>query len=99
MTDALKFGQRMSNVLTAILSTTIHGKILAGEKLVNCELFTKIFLANIHKNVFGICTDCRLFLKFSLPIAFTCIGRQNFHPPNISVYSILHEAVNKQTIP
>ena len=51
---------------------TAHGKILAGEKLVNLEnhkLFAKIFLAIIHrytKNVFGICTDCNLFANFFL---------------------------------
>ena len=28
--------------------TTIHGKILAGEKLANRELFAKNFLANIY---------------------------------------------------
>ena len=33
--------------------TTIHGKILSGEKLVNlanCELFTKNFLADIYRH-------------------------------------------------
>ena len=61
---------------------TVHGKILAGEKLLNHELFTKIFLINIHrytKNVFGICTDCSLLAKFFFAnIAFTCMVRQNF---------------------
>ena len=55
-----------------------------GEKLANLashELFTKIFLANIHRyteNVFGIYTDCSLFTKFSSPITFTCMVHQNF---------------------
>ena len=37
--------------------TTVHRKILAGEKLANRELFAKIFPANIYRyttNVFGI---------------------------------------------
>ena len=55
---------------------TVHGKLLVGKKMANLanrELFTKIFLNNIHrytKNVFGICTDCSLFTKFSLPIVW-----------------------------
>ena len=56
------------------------------EKLMNHELFAKFFLANIHtKNVFGICTECSLFTKFPLPIAFTYVyGLPKFPPPNIS---------------
>ena len=41
--------------------------------LANKELFTKIFLANIHRyteNVFGLCTDCSLFAKFFLTDSF-----------------------------
>ena len=55
---------------------TVHGKLLVGKKMANLanrELFTKIFLNNIHRyteNVFGICTDCSLFTKFSLPIVW-----------------------------
>ena len=55
---------------------TVHGKFLAGEKLVNlanCELFTKIFLANVHRyteNVFGIYTNCSLSAKFFLTNSF-----------------------------
>ena len=45
---------------------TVHGKILAGEKLVNLvnrELI--IFLTIIHRYVvFGICTDCSLLAEF-----------------------------------
>ena len=57
----------------------------------NRELFTKIFLANIHRyteNVFSICTDCSLFTKFSSPIAFTCMVRQNFPHQIFPVYDI-----------
>ena len=56
------------------------GKFWCGKKLVNlanCELFTKIFLANVHRyteNVFGMCTDSSLFIKIFLAnTAFTCI--------------------------
>ena len=51
---------------------TAHRIFWQGIKLVNLEnheLFTKIFLANIHrytKNVFGICTHCNLFANFFL---------------------------------
>ena len=67
--------------LAAIFLTTQHTiasldiyrtqQILVGGKLVNLanrELSIKIFLANIHRyteNVYGICTDCCLFTKFS----------------------------------
>ena len=56
------------------------GKISQRTNLANLELFTKIFLTNcnIHRyteNVLGICTDYSLF---ALPIAFTCMVRQNF---------------------
>ena len=46
--------------VTSNFLNTVHRKILAGEKLANLanhELFVKVLLANIHKNVFGICTD------------------------------------------
>ena len=45
---------------------TVYGKILAGEKLQN-------FLANIHRsmeNIYGICTDVCLFVKFFLAYSF-----------------------------
>ena len=48
--------------------------------------------ANIHRhaeNVFGICTDCSLFTKISLPIAFTCMVRQNFLCQIFPVYGKL----------
>ena len=70
--------------------TTVHRKILVGEKLgnlVNCELFAKIYLTNIHrytKNVFSIYALILAYLSnFSSPIAFICIAHQNF-----SVYGI-----------
>ena len=52
---------------------TVHGKILVQEKIVNCELFAKIFLANIYRyteNVFGMCTDCSLIAKFLIANSF-----------------------------
>ena len=66
---------------------TIHGKILAGEKLANLaniELFTIANRYRYTENVFGVSTDCSLFAKVSSPIAFTCMVRQNFPSPNIS---------------
>ena len=66
-------------------------------------IFAKIFLTNIHRcteNVFGICTDCSLFTKFSLPIAFIFMACQIFPLANIShirymwyinLYNILSE--------
>ena len=64
------------------------GKFWAGEKLANlpnCELITNFFFANIP---FGKCTDCSLFTKFSLPIAFTCMVYQNF-PCTVSGHVII----------
>ena len=64
---------------------------LVGEKLANREPFAKIFLANIHRHtesIYGICTDCCLFAKFSSPIAFTCMVRQNFPRQIFAVYGI-----------
>ena len=40
------------HIIINIKMCTVHRKILVGEKLVNLvnrELFTKIFLANIHR--------------------------------------------------
>ena len=75
--------------------TTVHGKILVGRKLtnlVNCKLFTKIFLANIHrytKNVFGICTDCSLFAKCFHTNSFYLYGSPKFSPAKtFLVYSM-----------
>ena len=65
---------------------TVHGKILVGEKLTNLgnrEPFAKIFLTNIHRyaeNVYGICTDCRLFAKFFLTNSFYLYGSPKFSP-------------------
>ena len=69
---------------------SLHRKILVQAKLVNllnCELFAKILLTSIDRymeNVYAIYTDCCLFVKFSLPIAFTCMVNQNLPLPNIS---------------
>ena len=52
---------------------TVHRKILAGEKLVNRELFTKILFTNIHKYTEAIWTDCSLFAKFFLAKYFPCM--------------------------
>ena len=67
-------------MLTGFRGHTIHGKILAGEKLANLanrEPFTKILLANIHRyteNVYAIYTDCSLFTKFFLINSFYLHG-------------------------
>ena len=63
---------------------TVYRKKLA--KLTNCELFAKIFLANIHRyteNVFGMCTDCSLFAKFSLANTFYLYDLPEFYPVKI----------------
>ena len=39
----------VSYVIQFVPETTIHKKILAGEKLAKRELFVKIFLTNIHR--------------------------------------------------
>ena len=73
------------HIATAHDILTVHGKILVGEKLVNvvnCELFAKIFFANIHryaKNIFGVCT-CSLFTKFFLANSFYPYGLPKFSP-------------------
>ena len=95
-----------SSLLYAGFSTlyTVHGKILAGKKLVNLtnhELFTKIFLANIHrytKNVFGTCTNCSLYYLpiFSLPISF--MFHQNLFPPYISHVHYLHKFKKRKIV-
>ena len=87
------------------LQSTIHRKILIGEKLVNManhELFAKIFLTNIHRYTaylaYALTVD--YLPNFSLPIAFTCMVRHNFPLPNIShvryyiiiaMYSVMKE--------
>ena len=50
------------------------------------SFFAKIFLANIHthQNLFGICTDFSLFVKFFLINSFYLYGSPKFPPPNIS---------------
>ena len=63
-------------------STTLHRKILVGEKLVNRELFAKIFLAIIHRymeKVYGI-SYCCLFAKFFLANSFNLHGLPEFSP-------------------
>ena len=63
---------------------TVHKKILVGKKLVNFmnrELFAKIFLANISdtpKMYLAYALTVAYLPSFSLPIAFTCMVRQNF---------------------
>ena len=75
------------------LLVIVHRKILMGEKLanlVNCDLFAKIFLTNIHRcteNVFGICTDCSLFPKFFLANNFYLYGLPKFPYQTFFVYS------------
>ena len=71
--------------------STIHGKILVREKLVNLanyELFTKIFLTSIHRYTEKMYLAYALTVayspNFSSPIAFTCMVHQNFPLPNIS---------------
>ena len=63
---------------------TVHGKILVGEKIdefgksnFSSPIFTDM------ENVYSICTDCCLFAKILLPIAFTYLVSQNFPLPNI----------------
>ena len=75
----------MDRINTNSWLAIVHRKKLAGEKLANHaydhEPFTKIFLTNIHKytkNVFGICTDFRLFTKFFLANSFYLYGLPNF---------------------
>ena len=54
-------------------------KYLAGEKLANCELFAKIFLANIFTNTPKMYLAYALTApNFSSPITFTCMICQNF---------------------
>ena len=50
---------------------TVFGKYLVEANLTNCELFTKIFLANIHMYVAYALTVAYL-PKFSSPLSFTC---------------------------
>ena len=66
----------------------VHRKILAGEKLanlVNCELFAKFSspVFRYTENVFGICTDCSLFVKFFLTNNFYLYGLSKFSPTKI----------------
>ena len=62
------------------------GKFWWGKKLVNlvnCKLFAKIFLTNIHsytKNAFCICTNCSLFAKFFLTNSFYLYHSPKFFP-------------------
>ena len=68
----------------AIKVRTIHGKTLAGKKLlnlVNHELFTKIFLTNIHRHTemyLAYALAVAYLPNFSSPIAFTCMVDQIF---------------------
>ena len=52
--------------------------------LVNRELFAKIFLANIQKNIFGICSDFSLFAKFFLADSFHLYTSPKFSPAKFS---------------
>ena len=69
---------------------TVREKFLVWEKLaslVNCELFAKIFLANIHRSpkmylVYAL--TLTYSPNFSLPIAFTCTVRQKVPLPIFS---------------
>ena len=66
----------------------VRRKILVGGKLASHELFIKIFIANIHRyteNVFGICTDFKLFAKVSLPIALPVWFAKIFPHQNCTV--------------
>ena len=72
----------INNKYTHLMPNTVHGKILAVEKLANCELFAKIFITNIHRyteNVFDICTNCSLFVKFFLAKSFCQYGSPKFY--------------------
>ena len=63
----------------------------SGRKLANRELFTKIFLASIHRHTemyLAYALTVAYSPNFSSPIAFTCMVHKNFPLPNISlVYS------------
>ena len=50
----------MSGLAVHVHRITVHGKILAGEKLANRELFAKIFLANTPK----------MYLVYALTVAY-----------------------------
>ena len=59
-------------------------KYLAGEKLVNCELFAKISSRIFTDTLKMYALTVAYLPNFSSPIAFTCMVRQNFSLPNIS---------------
>ena len=76
-------------------SYTVHGEILAGEKLVNVakiELFTKNFLTNIHIAIhskmylayISIGTDFSLFTKCFLANSFYLYGPLKISPIKFS---------------
>ena len=77
-----------------VLSTTIHGKYLAGEKLanlVNCEVFTRIS-SPIFTDTLKLYLACALTVayspNFSSPITFTCTVSQNFPRQIFPMYGI-----------
>ena len=61
----------------------------------NHKLFAKIFFVNIHRyieNIFGICTDCSLFTKFShVQYYFNTII-------NVTIYHVMINTDIKTTI-
>ena len=70
-----------------LVDITVHGKILAREKLVNLanrDLFAKIFLHRYTEMYLAYALTVAYSPNFSSPIAFTCMVCQNFSPPNIS---------------
>ena len=72
------------------LINTVRRKILMGENLmnlVNCQLFAKFsspIFTDTLKMYLTYALTVAYWPDFSLPIAFTCMVRQNFLPPNIS---------------
>ena len=62
---------------------TIHGKILEGKQLANCELFAKIFLTNITDTpktylAYGLTVACSP--NFFLANSFYLYGSPKFSP-------------------
>ena len=77
--------------LDDILSIRVPGngyhtwQIFGGEQ--NWQIVAKIFLANITDTL-------KMYLAYALTIAFTCMVRQNFLPPKISLIAAYYERSN-----
>ena len=75
--------------LHGVLShNTVHGKILAGEKLANrkqINFSSPLFTGSIWDTL--VCTDCNLLAKFFLTNSFYLYGSTKFSPPKFPLYS------------